>query len=161
MAAAGEQFGRAVGTGVRTAREAATEAGKIGLVVSRSAATRAQQELLDRGIDTDELRDRIVSQTTGLGGENLTRRSQQAREYLAKNTDNARRELAARIDPGPRRSRRKWPWIVLASSVAAGAAVVAVVLSRRPEEIPVAEAEPTYPDDIERPATPPSDSDRS
>ena len=63
-----------------------------------------------------------------------------AGKQLSKNTKVARKELAARIDPTPRKGRRRWPWVVL---VLLGLGVAAAAaLSRRPEEIPVAEAWP-------------------
>lgn len=131
MAAAGEQVGRAVGTGVRAARHAATHAGKVGATASRQAATRAQQELASRGVSAGELREALAEQAS--------HQSERARLCMARNTHAARKELAARIDPGPRRGHRKWPWVLLA--LAAVGLVTAAVLSRRPEELPASETD--------------------
>jgi hypothetical protein len=150
MARAGECVGKAVGTGMRTARHGATRAGHVGAAVSRQAAARAEQELAHRGISTEELQELLAQKATGMSRKDLAKKGKKARKQwekkaaksrkqLSKNTKAARRELAARIEPTSRRGRRKWPWVLL---VLAGIGVaVAAALSRRPEEIPVAEAE--------------------
>jgi hypothetical protein len=139
MAVAGERVGRAVGTGVHIARQVATHTGRAGASMSKQAAARAQQELVNRGVSTDEIREMLAQPTSSLSATNVARTSRRARRYLARNTRAARKELAARIDPSPRRSRRKWPWVLVALT-ALGVAV-AIVLSRRPEEMPTAEAD--------------------
>lgn len=145
MAAAGEQVGRAVGTGVRAVRHAATRAGMAGATASRQAAARAQQELAGRDITAGELREAITEQAA--------RRSHRARRRMARKAYTAREELAARIDSGTRRRYPRWPWILLV--LAALGLAAAVVLSRRREEPPAtqAEAEPDRPpeQDAKRP----------
>ncbi len=154
MSRAGESVGKAVGTGVRGARHGAKRASKVGAEVTRQAAVLAEQELASRGISTDDLQERLAQRATGMSRKELAKRGKKARKewdkrtaksrkQLAKNTKTARKELAGRIDPDKARGRRKWPWIVL---VLAGlAAAAAVALSRRPEELPVAEAEHRFP----------------
>ncbi|QUG99424.1 hypothetical protein HUO13_00160 [Saccharopolyspora erythraea] len=137
MTRAGENVGRAVGTGIRSARIGAARAGRAGMAMSKTAAARAEYELANRGIDTDELQELIARKATGMSRKQLAKRRRKARKQFARNTEIARRELAGRIAPEPRR-RRKWPWVLL---VLAGLAAAGVALSRRPEELPVAEAE--------------------
>ncbi|WP_346072132.1 hypothetical protein [Saccharopolyspora thermophila] len=147
MARAGERVGRALGTGLRSARLGARRAGAVGMALSRQAAARAEQELASRGISTEELPELIAQRATGMSRRELAKRSRKARrqwerkaarsrKQLAKNAVAARKELAARIDPSLRRRRRRWPWalLVLTGMVVA----VAVAFSRRPEELPVA-----------------------
>jgi len=168
MARTGENVGRAVGTGVRTAREGAVRAGKLGKAASRQAIARAEQELTERGLAPEHLPELLAQKATGLSRDDLAERGRKARKQwekarkdwekktvktrkrLAANTEAARKELAARIDPAPQKSRRKWPWVLLVLAALAGAAVVA--LSRRPEELPVADAEdfPTHEDGLPR-----------
>lgn len=137
MAVAGERVGMAVGTGMRTARRLATRTGRAGAAASRQAAARAQQELVNRGVSTDELREILAKQTSSLSATNVAQMSRKARRRLARNTRAARKELAARIDPGSYRQRRKWPWVLLA--LAALGVAASVVLSRRPVEMPAAD----------------------
>jgi hypothetical protein len=150
MARAGESVGKAVGTGIRTARHGATRAGKAGVAASKHAAARAEQELADHGIATDELQERLAKKATGMSRKELAKMGKKARKewekkaaksrkQWAKNAKGARKELAARIDPSQHKGRRKWPWVLLVLTGLAAAAAVA--LSRRPEELPVAEAE--------------------
>lgn len=149
MARAGEGMGKAVGTGLRTARTGATRASKVGLEVSRQAAALAEQELAQRGISTDDLQERLAQRATGMSRKELSKRGKKARKQwekkaaksrkqLAKNTETARKDLATKIDPSKGKRRRKWPWAVLVLGGLAAAAAVA--LSRRPEELPVGEA---------------------
>lgn len=138
MAVAGERVGRAVGTGVRTARQVATHTGLAGAAASKQAAARAQEELVNRGLSASKVCERLAQQTSSLSTANVTRKSRQARRRLARNTNAARKELAARLDPESHRHHRRWPWIVLAL---AALGVAAVVLSRRPEEMPTTEAD--------------------
>ncbi|MGW1681767.1 hypothetical protein [Saccharopolyspora sp. NPDC002376] len=148
MARAGESVGKAVGTGIKSARHGAKRASEVGVAFSKHAAMLAEQELANRGISTDELQEKIAQRTTGMSRKELSKRSRKARKQwekkaaesrkqLAKNTVAARKELAERINPKPK--RRKWPWVLLALGGLAAAAAVA--LSRRPEELPVASAE--------------------
>lgn len=139
MAAAGEQVGRAVGTGVRKARQTAAHAGRVGATASRQAAARAQEELASRGVTADELRETLAKQTSCLTSTAVGQKGRKARRRMTRNARAVRKELAARIDPDSYRSRRRWPWVLLA--LAALGVAAAVVLSRRPEEMPVAEAD--------------------
>lgn len=150
MSRAGENVGKAVGTGIRTARDGATRAGKAGAEMSKHAAARAEQELAEHGITAEELQEQLAQRATGMSRKDLTKKGKKARKQwekkaaksrkdLAKNTKAARKDLAAKIDPEPQRGRRKWPWVLL---ILAGlAAAAAVALSRRPEELPIAEAD--------------------
>lgn len=68
------------------------------------------------------------------------KKTAKSRKQLAKNTAAARKEMAGRVaPPEPKKSRRKWPWFLLALAGLGGAA--AAVLMRRPEELPMADAE--------------------
>jgi hypothetical protein len=155
MAQAGEHVGRAVGTGIRTARQGAALAGKASAAASRQAATRAEHELAQRGISTDELQERLAQRATGMSRRTLAKKRRKARKQLSRNTRAARKELAARIDPTIRKGRRKWPWFLF---VLAGLGIAAaVVLSRRPEEMPVAEAESSGADPAQSDGQPSSD----
>lgn len=148
MAVAGERVGRAVGTGVRTARQVATHTGREGAMASKRAAARAHQELVDHGVSAGEIREKLGRQTSSLSVTTMARKSRQARRRLARNTRTARKELAARIDPDAHRPRRTWLWVLLALTVLGVAA--AVVLSRRPEEMPIDEADHDRPPDAKR-----------
>lgn len=150
MARAGEGMGKAVGTGVRSARHGATRAGKVGMEVSRQAVAIAEQELASRGVDTDDLQERITQRVTGMSRRELAKRAKktrkewekraaESRKQLAKNSEVYGREIADKIDPARSKKRRKWPWVLLV--LALGGAAAAAALSRRPEELPVAEAE--------------------
>lgn len=147
MTRAGENMGKVMGTGIQSARVQARRAGEVGAAVSKQAAAAAEQELANRGISTDDLQEQIAQRVTGKSRKqlrkqakvvrkDLDKRTAKSRKQLAKNTKVARKELAARLDPP---KRRKWPWVLL---VLAGlGAVAAAALSRRPEEMTVAEAE--------------------
>lgn len=153
MARAGESVGKAVGTGIRSARHGATRAGHAGAELSKHAAARAEQELASHGISADELQEQLALKATGMSRADLAKKGKKARKQwekkaaksrkqLAKNTKSARRELASKIDPVPKK-RRKWPWVLLVL-VGLGVAAAAA-LSRRPEELPIADAEHDFP----------------
>jgi hypothetical protein len=152
MARAGESVGKAVGTGIKSARHGAKRAAAIGMALSKQAAVRAEHELANRGISTDELQERIAQRATGMSRKELAKRGRMARKQwekktarsrkqLAKNTIAARKELAARIEPA-KPKRRKWPWVLLGLSVLAAVGLAA--FSRRPEELPVASADDDF-----------------
>lgn len=149
MSRAGENVGKAVGTGVRSARHGAARASKVGAEISRQAYLLAEQELASHGISTDDLQERLAQRATGMSRKELGKRGKKARKQwdkktaksrkqLAENTRAARKELAGRIDPPKPKGRRKWPWVLLTLAALAGAAAAA--LTRRPEELPVAGA---------------------
>lgn len=153
MARAGESVGKAVGTGIKSARHGARRAGEVGVALSKQAAALAEQELANHGYSTDELQELIAQRATGMSRKELAKRGRKARkqwekktaksrEQLARNTTAARKELAARIDPAKPKSRRKWPWVLL--TLTALGAAAAVAFSRRPEELPVAEADDSF-----------------
>lgn len=145
MARAGENVGKAVGTGLQTARHGATHAGRTGIKLSKRARQRAERELAARGYTLDDLQELIAQRTTGMSRKQLAKQTKKTSKKLAKNTRAARKEIASIIGPAPEKPKRRWPWVLL---VFAGlAAAAAVVLSRRPEELPTAEAEyPTHED---------------
>lgn len=158
MARAGESMGKAVGTGIKSARRNAKRAGEVGAAWSKHAAALAEQELANHGISTDELQEKLAQRATGMSREELAKQGRkarkqwekkaaQSRKQLARNTAAARKELAERISPS-KPKRRKWPWVLLV--LAGVAAAAAVAFSRRPEELPVATAD----DDFTRRDTP-------
>ncbi|GAA2334493.1 hypothetical protein GCM10009854_07650 [Saccharopolyspora halophila] len=151
MTKAGESMGKTVGTGVRSARHGAARAGEACGTVTKQAAALAERELANRGVDTDELQERLAQRATGMSRKQLAKRTKKARKkwdkrtaksrkQWAENAAAARKELAARIDPEPKK-RRKWPWALLVLAALGAAAAVAVALTRRPEEIPIADAD--------------------
>ncbi|WP_019856118.1 hypothetical protein [Actinopolyspora mortivallis] len=140
LSRAGENVGKAVGTGVRSARHGARRARHAGSEVTRQAVALAEQELAARGISTDDLQERIAQRATGMSRKELAKRSEKARRKWEKRAAKQRkqlaegaREFAERIEPAKPR-RRKWPWLLLILAGLAGAAAAA--LSRRPEELP-------------------------
>lgn len=150
MSRAGENVGKAVGTGVRSARYGAARASKLGAEIYRQAALLAEQELASRGISTDDLQERLMQRATGMSRKEAAAKGKKARKdwdkkraksrkQLAKNAKAARKEMASRAEVAKQQSRRKWPWALLALAGLTGAA--AAVLMRRPEEMPVAQAE--------------------
>ncbi|RCW47244.1 hypothetical protein DFQ14_101592 [Halopolyspora algeriensis] len=150
MSRAGENVGKAVGTGVRNARHGAVRASKAGAEIYRQAALLAEQELASRGISTDDLQERFMQRATSMPGKesagkgkkarkNWDKKKAKSRKQLAKNAKAARKEMAVRSGATKPKGRRKWPWVLLALAGLAGAA--AAVLMRRPEEMPVAQAE--------------------
>ncbi len=156
MARAGENMGKAVGTGMRTARHGAKRAGHVGKAVSKHAAAQADRELAQRGLSIAEIQDQLARRTTGMSRKELGKRSRkmrkdwdkrtkQQRKQLARNTEAARRELAARIDPG-KPKHRTWRWVLLGVLAAACAAGAAMLLTRRPEEIPLGSERDEYPE---------------
>lgn len=147
MTRAGESVGKAVGSGLKTARHGAAKAGRTGTEMSKKAAARAERELANHGITTEEMQELLAQKATGMSRKKLAKQTKKTRKLLAKNSKSARKELARMIDPEPTKTRRKWPWVLL---VLAGIGIAVAVLSRRPEELPVAEAEfPTH-EDAER-----------
>lgn len=146
MARAGESVGKAVGTGIRSARHGADRARKVSKEVFEQATALAEQELASHGISTENLHERISQ--TPLSRKELAKAGKKARKSWEEKATKSRKEMAKNTKAAQKaakkakveRKGRKWPWILL-FLVAAGAVAAAVVLSRRPEELPVADAE--------------------
>jgi hypothetical protein len=156
MTRAGESVGKAVGTGLKAAREGVVRAGHV-----------AEHKLAERGVTTDQLRGVLVDKADVLMGkaEEVEKQTRRARKRLAKKSNKARAELlsraeevrkevrkaaksarkdakarakeirkaAAELTEDTSSRRRRWPW-VLGLLIAIGAAGY-VALTRRPEEI--------------------------
>ena len=84
---------------MRNARENAARAGELGRMLSKQAAMRAEQELANRGISTEQLPE-VLAQVTGKSPQELaglTRKARKrwekkiAKSAMAKNTAAARR----------------------------------------------------------------------
>ncbi|MCO1581374.1 hypothetical protein M8C13_37055 [Crossiella sp. SN42] len=162
LARAGEQVGRALGTGIHVVRKRAEQAGAEGLKATKRASRRAEKKLAKRGLTPQQLAHSVAGTAEEFSQE-LGKRGRKARKELAKATKQAQKDLgrrgrkakkrlAARLDPKPK--RRKWPFAVLL--LGAAGAVAAVVLARRPQEVkPVVEEEER--DREERPVGSPSD----
>ena len=140
MAKAGETVGKAVGTGIKQARHGAKLASEQGIVLSKQAAARAEQELADRGYSTEELQELIAQRATGKSRKELAKQAKARRKEWEKRTTESRKRLAARIDPTPVKKRRRWPWMLLLLMVL-GLAAAAFAMPRRPEELPLAAAD--------------------
>ncbi|HEU0086330.1 MAG TPA: hypothetical protein VFQ77_01535 [Pseudonocardiaceae bacterium] len=106
FARVGERAGAAVGSGVRTARQA-------GASVQSTLAERASQ-----------------------AQDVLAERWGPALDALAERLNEVRHELATRIEPEPPRRRRRWPWLALLLLVVAGVASAAVLARRPRETEP-------------------------
>src|SRR5699024_11181602 len=142
-------------------RHSARRASDVGIAMSKQAAAVADHELAQRGVSTTELQDQLARRTTGMSRKELAKlsrkrrkqwgkRTAQQRKQLARNAHTARKELAARIDPAARK-HRKWPWFVVTTAALVSIAGVALMLTKRPEEIPLGSADDEYPDsDIQR-----------
>jgi hypothetical protein len=166
MTRAGESVGKAVGTGLKAARQGVVRAGHA-----------AEHKLAERGVTTDQLRGVLVDKADVLMGkaEEVEKQTRRARKRLAKRSNKARAELmsraeevrkevrkaaksarkdakarakelrkaAAELTDGTPRKRRRWPW-VLGLLIALGAAGY-VALTRRPEEIHLVDDEEATP----------------
>ncbi|SHE64066.1 hypothetical protein [Streptoalloteichus hindustanus] len=164
MTRAGERMGHAVGAGLHRARIGAVHAGQQGYRASREmaakAAAEAHRRLSAHGAAPEQVQSAVVDQADlvrrrlGKAQDELTHRSRRARKRmdrqrrdLAKRTRAARREIAAAVRPDRRRHRRRWPWAIAVLAAALG---VAVVLTRRPQEVHLQE-EPQGDDRAEMP----------
>ena len=171
VARVGERAGAALSSGVQTARQRAKTARKNAKRArkelakrlpdqtarlsenarkAREAALAAQAALADR---TSQAQEVLAERWVPAARDALAEGWDVAQEVFAERMQDARKELAARIDPAPRR-RRRWPWLLLLG-VAATGAVGAVVLTRRPREV---EPEPFLPPTRE-PGAPTSEPD--
>lgn len=144
LAKAGEQVGRALGTGIHVMRK------------------RTEKKLAKRGLTPHQLTESVTesaeefSRQIGKRGRKarreLAKAAKQAQKDLGRRGRKARKHLAERLDPKPK--RRKWPFAVLL--LGALGAVAAVVLAKRPQEVrPVTEEDER--DREERPMGSPSD----
>ncbi|GLZ32673.1 hypothetical protein Lesp02_48610 [Lentzea sp. NBRC 105346] len=170
MTRAGESVGKAVGTGLKAARQGVVRAGHA-----------AEHKLAERGVTTDQIRGVLVDKADLLMGkaEEVEKQTRRARKRLAKKSHKARAELMNRADEvrkevrkaaksarkdakirakeirkaasslsGETPKRRRWPWL-LALLVAAGVAGY-VALTRRPEEIHLVDETPADEPDYAR-----------
>ena len=127
FARAGEAAGAAVGTRVKTARKEARKKARKGAARARKGAARAGKQLA-----AAERAGQLADRAGHLRGD-LADRWGTAQELLAEQAFEARRELAARIDPTPAR-RRRWPLLLLILEVGAVAATAALARRPQPEE---------------------------
>ncbi|MEU7480220.1 hypothetical protein AB0A63_29850 [Lentzea sp. NPDC042327] len=161
MTRAGESVGKAVGTGLKAAREGVVRAGHV-----------AEVKLAERGITTDQVRGALVDRADQLMGkaEDWEKQTRKSRKRLAKKSAQTRADLMtkaevvrkevrkaakhARKDAKVRAKelrkaaanlgaeapkRRRWPWVLGLLIAAAAAGYVA--LTRRPEEVHLHEEE--------------------
>ena len=155
MTRAGENVGKAVGTGLKAARQGVVRAGHA-----------AEVKLAERGITADQVRGALVERADTLMGkaEDWEKQTRRSRKRLAKKTAQTRAELMGRAEEvrkevrkaakGARKDAksrakeirkaarnlgadapksRKWPWVV--GLLVAVAVAGYVALTRRPEEI--------------------------
>ncbi|MFD4671972.1 hypothetical protein ACFWNN_19730 [Lentzea sp. NPDC058450] len=161
MTRAGENVGKAVGTGLKAARQGVVRAGHA-----------AEAKLADRGITTDQVRGALVERADALMGkaEDWEKQTRRSRKRLAKKSAKTRADLMgkaevvrkevkkaakhARKDAKVRAKeirkaaaqlgadapkRRRWPWVLGLLIAAAAAGYVA--LTRRPQEVHLQEDE--------------------
>ncbi len=117
FARAGDAAGAAVGARVKTARKGAQRKARKGVTRGRKEVKRARKGAVRAGHLRGDIADRWGT----------------AQELLTERTLDARRELAARIDPTPAR-RRRWPLLLLILAVGAVAATAALARRPQPEE---------------------------
>jgi len=165
MTRAGENVGKAVGTGLKAARQGVVRAGHV-----------AEVKLAERGITTDQVRGVLVDRADQLMGkaEDWEKQTRKSRKRLAKKSAQTRAELMgkaeevrkevrkaakhARKDAKARAKeirkaaanlgadapkRRRWPWVLGLLVAAAVAGYVA--MTRRPEEVHLQEEEQAPP----------------
>ncbi len=125
FARAGEAAGAAVGTRVETARKGARKKARKGAARARKQLAVQERAVQDRAVQ-------LADRAGHLRGD-VTDRWGTAQELLAERAFEARRELAARIDPTPAR-RRRWPLLLLILVVGAVAATAALARRPQPEE---------------------------
>ncbi|WP_089948287.1 hypothetical protein [Lentzea xinjiangensis] len=155
MTRAGESVGKAVGTGLKAARQGVVRAGHV-----------AEVKLAERGITADQVRGTLVERADTLMGkaEDWEKQTRRSRKRLAKKSAKTRAELVSRAEEVRKEVRkaakqarkdaksrakdlrkaaanlgadapkaRKWPWVVGLLVAAAVAGYVA--LTRKPEEV--------------------------
>jgi hypothetical protein len=115
MARAGEAVGTVLGTALMAARQGAVTAGKTSAATSRRLAKRTQHQLADHGLDREHLQD-----------------------VLTENVRRARHELAAKIEPPPRRwlglpRIGRLRMLFMLAALGAMVAAAMAVMSRRPQ----------------------------
>ena len=165
MTRAGETVGKAVGTGLKAARQGVVRAGHV-----------AEVKLAERGITADQVRGALVDRADLLMGkaEGWEKQTRKSRKRLAKKTatDPRRahrqgrrgaqgspqgrqaraqgrqvrakeiRKAAANLGAGAPK-RRRWPWVL--GLLVAAAAAGYVALTRRPEEVHLQDEEQAPP----------------
>jgi type II secretory pathway pseudopilin PulG len=142
MTHAGETVGRAVGTGLRTLRRGAVQAGQAGAEAAAQAAVAMEHKLADSGQEAVK----ELVKTTRKARRQLARNAQrtakdagkQARKGARKAGKNLQRTVGDLTERTQRRSRR-WPWLLVGGVAAAG--VVAVLRSRQDQ--------PTEPESVQ------------
>ncbi|SDK60866.1 hypothetical protein SAMN04488074_106188 [Lentzea albidocapillata subsp. violacea] len=155
MTRAGENVGKAVGTGLKAARQGVVRAGHA-----------AEVRLAERGITADQVRGALVERADTLMGkaEDWEKQTRRSRKRLAKKSAKTRADLlgkaevvrkevkkaakSARKDAKVRAKeirkaaaqlgadapkRRRWPWVL--GLLIAAAAVGYVAMTRRPQEV--------------------------
>jgi hypothetical protein len=107
------------------------------------------KELLDRELPV--LAEKAAGTAGALAGRaeaaagELASRASTLLEESGETLTTARRELAARIDPEPAASTKRWWWVGAGIAVTVASVIGWLVLSRRPQEIPQVEAPATEP----------------
>ncbi|GDY30947.1 hypothetical protein [Gandjariella thermophila] len=169
MTRAGEMVGRAMGTGLHAVRVQAARASRTGGAAAVRAARRAERRLAARGIAPSQLPDvlsesatrateqaaatgrrarrKLAKRTAGVRADAAKRRAELLRSAKAMRKEAAKQAAEARrrakrakrdyaLQIG-RSRRRRWPWVL--GVLAAGIGAVLVALSRRPQEVRLAD----------------------
>lgn len=143
------RVGAAVDTmesGARAARERAVQVGHESAEAYVKAVHDVERKLAEHGLSTQQVQELIAQATHGTGEDvtkalhelgtrgrrlrkEMARSTKATRKELAENTRRARKALAARIEPEPHRSGRRW-WLLLVLIAVAAAALAAVQVLR-------------------------------
>ena len=134
FARAGEAAGAAVGTRVKTARKGAQKKARKGAARARQEVKRVRKGAgrTRKQLAAANRAGQLADRADHLRGD-VADRWGTAQELLTGRAFEARRELAARIDPTPTR-RRRWPLLLLILVVGGVAATVALARRPQPEE---------------------------
>jgi hypothetical protein len=127
MTHTGETVGRAVGTGLRSLRRGAVQAGQASAGAVRDAVADTQDEV----VRTTRKARRQLAKQADATAKQMSKNAKKARKSTAKNLDKATKkarrraagsagDLAAALQPAKQR-RRRWPWLLGAALVVAGA----------------------------------------
>ena len=153
FARVGERAGAVLGSGVQSARTHATRAGRrLTKQIPQHTARTVRGARRARDSAQTALAE-VIAEYWAPALTALADRWDVTQDVLAERLNEARHELAARIEP-PRRPRR-WPWLVLLLLGIVGV-VSAAVLTRRPQEI---ESAPHRPQLMPEPGSRDSDPD--